>query len=111
MRRSSQGDETQLPPEVRCVAPHDEEDKDVVPTLELQPFRAETPPLAFRPGGGPRDFGAQSSEVTAVEGFRSPRVPFDVGSLFCGLSSKFKNSSKAILDVSDFVIIEIEIKG
>lgn len=83
LRKSNHGDEPpQLPPEVRCAA-HDE-----LPTLELHPLRDDTLPLAFNPGGGPRDFGAHSSDVTAVEGFKSPKVPFDVGSLFWGLQQK-----------------------
>lgn len=57
--------------------PHEETE----PMLVVQPLRVE-PDLVARPGGGPRDFGAlQSSEVTAVDGLRSPNVPLEVGSL------------------------------
>lgn len=63
--------------------PHDEEEFEP-PRLAAQPFTMV--PLAERPGGGPRGFGApHNSEVTAVGVFRSPSVPLVVGSLFCGL--------------------------
>lgn len=56
------------------------------PKLLVQPFNEAL--FVDRPGGGPLDFGAaQSSAVTAVAGFKSPRA-FEVGSLFCGLHNK-----------------------
>lgn len=81
MRKSSQGVPPQLRWGVHC---------EVVPELMLvdQPLTAE-PLLAERPGGGPRDLGApHSSEVTAVDGFTSPKPPLAFGSLLCGLFEK-----------------------
>lgn len=67
-------------PELRW-APHAAE---VEPKLLDQPLISD-PPLADKPGGGPRDLGAaHSSAVTAVPGFKSPNA-FVVGSLLWGL--------------------------
>lgn len=79
LRNKSQEDEPQLP-ELRW-APQAAE---LEPKLPAQPLTKE-PLFADKPGGGPRDFGAaQSSAVTAVPGFKSPKA-LVAGNLLCGL--------------------------
>lgn len=83
LRSNSQEDEPQLP-ELRC-APHAAE---VELKLPVHPLTNELP-LADKPGGGPRDFGAgHNSAVTAVAGFKSPNA-FVAGSLLWGLKFTF----------------------